>query len=126
MDLVLPAFLTRLDASAVCTGQKQRRVERKHSHFDARLDASAISLFPLRSSDMSSQAGPSSRFSSLPPAPQQAAADPLALDEAADDDNAPQGRGSRRKIRSMADDIPRVKDSTGEKVMESFQEFLER
>lgn len=37
------------------------------------------------------------------------------------------GRGAGRAARNnMVDDIPRVKDTTGEKVMESFMVFLEK
>lgn len=43
-----------------------------------------------------------------------------------DDDGAPTRRRARRRVREDLDNIPRVKDATGEKVMERFADFLEK
>ena len=76
-----------------------------------------------------------------PPAAQPRRLDPLALDDDEDDQNrgmddgmdgneedpaAAARRGARRRLRGgLMDEIPSVKDQTGEAVMQSFQDFLE-
>lgn len=68
------------------------------------------------------------RNSSTPRSRQTRAADPLALDdddqEAAEED-ATSNRSRPRARNQHVGDIPIVKDATGEKVLESFQIFLQ-
>lgn len=46
-------------------------------------------------------------------------------DDEAEEEGAAR-RGGRRRVRDDLDSVPRVKDTTGEKVMERFASFLER
>ncbi|KAG8906778.1 MCM DNA helicase complex subunit mcm6 [Tulasnella sp. 403] len=69
------------------------------------------------------------RSSPAPQPRQRAAVDPLALandgrPQEAEEDGAPGARRSRAKTHRMPGDVPPVRDATGEKVMEQFEDFL--
>jgi len=94
---------------------------------------------PSRNDSRSSLPPSSAQFAtnntSTPRSRQTRTIDPLALDDEGSND-APQGEGeaeedngtsTRRRTRARnqrQDDIPVVKDATGEKVLESFEVFL--
>lgn len=97
-------------------------------------------LFPPSSSTGFRASSPSLGDNFRPqPAQPQRSIDPLALgadqnvegangagmNDSDSDDEIAARRASRRRVRGMQDDIPRVTDATGEAVMASFQTFLE-